>query len=170
MRAGLPFQYNPDTGDMRVSGTAASLAGLEQGLADGDANEIELAIRRLLLIHGIIMLIGGIPLIYLGDELGTLNDYSYKNDPAKGNDSRWVHRPRFNWDAAEKRHDPAAVPGRVYLGLQELVRLRQTHKLFAGGEMRVLDTGNEHLFAFERTNGSHAVRHCQFQRDAPACS
>jgi amylosucrase len=154
---GLPFQYNPDTGDMRISGTAASLAGLEKGIVANDAQEIEFAIRRLLLIHGIIMLIGGIPLIYLGDEIGTLNDYSYQDDPAKAYDSRWVHRPRFNWDDAKKRSDPSTIQGRVYLGFQKLIALRKTHAIFSGGQMRVRETGNDHLFSFERVNGSRAI-------------
>ncbi|HJZ49071.1 MAG TPA: alpha-amylase family protein, partial [Roseiflexaceae bacterium] len=33
---GVPFQENPDTGDARVSGTLASLAGLEQAIQAGD--------------------------------------------------------------------------------------------------------------------------------------
>ena len=91
---GLPFQENPKTGDARISGTCASLAGLEKALFEETAREVDLALRRILLIHGVILTIGGIPLIYLGDEIGTLNQYSYKNDPAKADDSRWVHRPR----------------------------------------------------------------------------
>lgn len=91
---GLPFQENTRTGDCRISGTCASLAGLEKALnEEGDA-EVDLAVRRILLIHGIILSVGGIPLIYLGDEIATLNDYTYRYDPAKAYDSRWVHRPR----------------------------------------------------------------------------
>lgn len=151
---GLPFQFNPDTGDMRISGTGASLAGLEKGLTEKDETEIELAIRRILLIHGIILLIGGIPLIYLGDEIGTLNDYSYTSEKSKAHDSRWVHRARFNWEDAAKRNDAATVQGRVYGGLQSLVRLRKTHPIFAGRTMQVRTAGNDHLFAFERGNAA----------------
>lgn len=154
---GLPFQYNPDTGDMRISGTAASLAGLEKGIAEKSDEEIEFAIRRLLLIHGIIVWIGGIPLIYLGDEIGTVNDYSYENDPAKAYDSRWVHRAQFRWEDAAKRHDPATIPGRVYLGLKRLLELRRTHAVFGGTEMRVREAGNDHLFAFERRHKARVI-------------
>ena len=93
MRAACPFRRTRGTGDARISGTLASLAGLERALHTQDAGEIELAMRRILLLHGIILSVGGIPLIYLGDEVGTLNDYSYRDDPAKVDDSRWVHRP-----------------------------------------------------------------------------
>ena len=74
--AALPFQENPKTGDVRISGTCASLAGLEKALREETPHEVELAIRRILLIHGVILTVGGIPLIYLGDEIGTLNDYT----------------------------------------------------------------------------------------------
>ena len=82
---GVPFQDNPTTGDCRISGTAASLCGLEQH----DPH----AVARLLLMYGVVFSSGGIPLIYLGDEVGTLNDPDYINDPGKAGDSRWVHRP-----------------------------------------------------------------------------
>ncbi len=99
---GVPFQENPDTGDARISGTLASLAGLEQAQQAGDDQQIDLAVRRILLLHSIILSIGGIPLLYLGDEAATLNDYSYVNDPAKADDSRWVHRPKTQLAAAHR--------------------------------------------------------------------
>ena len=102
---GLPFQENPTTGDCRISGSCASLAGLEKALSEEGPNEVELAIRRILLLHGMILTIGGIPLIYLGDEVGTLNNYTYRDDPHKTRDSRWVHRPYVDWNKYEKRSD-----------------------------------------------------------------
>lgn len=154
---GLPFQFNPDTGDMRISGTCASLAGLEKALDETDALQIEYSIRRILLLHGIIALSGGIPLLYLGDEIGTLNEYSYRDDSAKAHDSRWVHRPRFDWTRAALRHDPTTVPGKIYLGLGRLLELRRAHEIFSGGRMRVRDTGNDHVYAFERYNDARVL-------------
>jgi len=148
---GLPFQENPRTGDARISGTLASLAGLEQALLDNDAAEIELAISRILLLHAIILSIGGIPLFYLGDEVGMLNDYGYSQDPAKADDSRWVHRPRLNWAKVEKRHDPETVEGRIYAGLQRLIQVHKATPAFGGVEMEVIETGSEHVFGFVRT-------------------
>ena len=78
---GALFQYNPLTHDARISGTTASLAGLEQAIAKQDDHEIDLAVRRILLLHSVIMTYSGIPLIYMGDELGLFNDSSYLSDP-----------------------------------------------------------------------------------------
>ncbi|HPH97849.1 MAG TPA: alpha-amylase family protein [Anaerolineaceae bacterium] len=155
---GLPFQENPKTGDCRISGTCASLAGLEKALSEEGPFEVELAVRRILLIHGIIMTIGGIPLLYLGDEIGTLNDYGYDADPAKARDSRWVHRPATDWARYERRHDPHTVEGRVFAGIRTLIGLRKGMDAFSGGEMHIFHTGSDHVLGFIRTHaGQRAI-------------
>jgi len=150
---GLPFQENPKAGDMRISGTGASLAGLEKALAEKNELEIEYAIRRIILMHSIILSIGGIPLIYLGDEIGMLNDYGYRDDPAKADDSRWAHRPRANWQKAARRSDGDAVEGRIYQRLQKLIALRKTHPALSGHDTTLLQMANEHAFGYLRRGG-----------------
>jgi glycosidase len=155
---GLPFQENPKTGDCRISGTCASLAGLEKALNEEGPEQIELAIRRILLIHGVILTAGGIPLLYLGDELGTLNDYGYLDDPAHARDSRWVHRPRADWEKYARRDDPTCPEGRVYQGLRSLIALRKESDAFSGGELVIIPTENDHVLGFiRRHDGQRAV-------------
>ncbi len=153
---GLPFQYNPTTHDMRVSGTCASLAGLEKALREETDTQTELAIRRILLVHSIIMSIGGIPLIYFGDEVGTRNDYDYRSDPAKADDSRWVHRPVSDWDKIALRHDKDTIEGQVYTRLRHLIGLRKATPTFAGGETEIIDTSNPHVFGYVRQGVGHS--------------
>jgi glycosidase len=147
---GLPFQENPKTGDARISGMAASLVGLEKALNEETEVEVELAIRRLLLIYAVILTANGIPLIYLGDEIGTLNDYRFRDDPAKVNDSRWVHRPVTDWEKMARRLDPASLEGQVYQRLGRLITLRKDHAAFGGDDLQVIDTGNEHVLGYVR--------------------
>jgi glycosidase len=154
---GLPFQENPKTGDMRISGTCASLAGLEKALKEETKTEVELAIRRILLIHGIILTIGGIPLIYLNDEIGRLNDYTFRENPAKAHDSRWVHRPTTDRDLIALRDDENTVQGRVFQNLKELVDLRKSHPVFSGGELQVINTGSNHVLGYMRVHNSSRV-------------
>jgi amylosucrase len=149
---GLPFQENPRTGDARISGTLASLAGLEEALHRDDPQLLDLAIRRIHLLYAIIFSMGGTPLIYLGDEVGTLNDYSYRTDPAKAEDSRWVHRPEIDWGQMERRHDPTSVEGRIYGGIQKLIEIRQQTPLLGGHEMDVVYLDNDRVFAYVRTS------------------
>jgi amylosucrase len=94
--------YNPKNGDGRITGSAASLLGLEKALEQEDTRKIDQAISKILMLHGIILSYGGIPLIYAGDEIGTLNDYSFTKDFDHKNDSRWVNRPMQDWKTIEK--------------------------------------------------------------------
>ncbi len=154
---GVPFQENPTTGDARVSGTLASLAGLEAALQASDPQGVELALRRILLLHSIIMSIGGIPLIYLGDELGTLNDYSYALNPAEADDSRWIHRPRLDEARLARRGDPTTIEGRVFAGVRRLIALRKAQPALWNGAMDLIDAGNPHLFGYARDHGGQRV-------------
>ncbi len=147
---GLPFQFNPATGDMRISGTCASLAGLEKALREETDAEVELALRRVLLIHSVILSIGGIPLLYLGDEVATLNDYSYRSDPAKADDSRWAHRPETDWERMARRTEEHTIEGRLYARLRHLIGLRKQRLACGGGETEIIDTGNPHVFGYVR--------------------
>ena len=154
---GLPFQEDPKTGDCRISGTCASLAGMEKAINEEGDLEVELAVRRILLIYGIIFSVGGIPLIYLGDEIATLNDYTYRNDPAKAHDSRWVHRPRADVARYSRRDNPASVEGRVYQGLRTLIGLRKKRMAFYGGAMEVIPTENEHVLGYIRNHADQRI-------------
>jgi amylosucrase/maltose alpha-D-glucosyltransferase/alpha-amylase len=135
----------------------ASLTGVEKALEDDNAAELELSIRRTLLLHGIIITMGGIPLIYLGDEIAMLNDYSYDTDAAKVGDSRWLHRTRFDWARAEQRRDPESVPGRIHQSLLRLIQLRHQNLAFARSDTEVTETGNKHVFGFFRSNDQQVV-------------
>jgi amylosucrase len=146
---GVPFQDNPRTGDCRISGTTASLAGLESGQ--------EGALERVLLAYSVAMSTGGIPLIYLGDEVGQLNDYSYINDPAKMDDSRWVNRPRYPAARYAERHDKSTVPGRLYAGFQHLIKLRKSTEELAGGRAVGFYTANPAILGYQRPGPSSAV-------------
>jgi len=154
---GLPFQFNPRTRDARISGTCASLAGLEKALREETETEVELAIQRILLVHSIILTIGGIPLIYLGDEVGTLNDYRYRDDPTKAADSRWVHRPVADWGRIARRTEESTIEGRIYSKLRRLIELRKENPAFAGGETEIVDTDNPHVFGYVRHHDDQRV-------------
>lgn len=154
---GLPFQFNPDNGDLRVSGTLASLAGLEQALTRGDPQLIEMAVRRINLLRSIMLSIGGIPLIYLGDEWGMLNDYTFLDDPSKAADSRWVHRSRRHWEAGDDPTDADTLQWRFFSEMVRLIGIRKNSPALYNGGMRVVATGNPHLFAYVRENQGQRI-------------
>ena len=216
---GLSFQYNPVTRDMRICGTAASLAGIERrrptnprggasvedggnsgrpseasagsnraaaatsescvcrapaphsidGEDDGDSGRFpadqnhgaderqETALRRLLLLYGIEFSAGGIPLIYLGDELAMENDPDWAKDPAHAGDSRWVHRLRFQSDLFEERDAPETVTGQVFGRFKTMVAARAAHPVFAVQELDVLESGHPSILRLRKTTAEEAL-------------
>ena len=156
---GALFQVNEATGDKRISGTFASLAGLEQALAMGDQRLVDRAVDRILLGHALIASFGGIPLIYMGDELGLLNDYGYLDDRDHAHDSRWVHRPRMDWALADKaRADGDGPAARIYEGTREILARRAATDAFHGGFATwVRPPLKKELFVFQRSAPSSPV-------------
>ncbi|EDL56421.1 alpha-amylase family glycosyl hydrolase [Gimesia maris] len=152
---GVPFQENHETGDMRISGTMASLAGLEQAIEEDNEEKKELALRRMLLLHGVSLSIGGIPLLYLGEEWGMLNDYDFVKDPAKAGDSRWIHRPKMQWQFLEELDDHiksgnGSIRSTIFRSTQKLIALRKSLPALAGQDMELIATANEHILGYVR--------------------
>ena len=148
---GLPFSQNEKTGDARISGSLASLVGLQYALETGNENATADAVKIILLLHGMILSFGGIPLLYYGDEIGTINDDSYKNDPSKAGDSRWVHRPIINWDKAALRHSSGTVEYEIFSALKRMIAVRKEIEVFADFNNReLIEVDNPHLFVFGR--------------------
>ncbi len=150
---GLAFMPNDTTGDARICGSLASLVGLESALESKDQKLIATAISRILLMHSIILSFGGIPLIYNGDALGVLNDYSFYHDPSKCNDNRWVHRPKINWDRAELRRKQGTVEFSIFTAMTKMIAIRKEISAFADFNNReILQLDHEYLLAFVRFN------------------
>jgi amylosucrase len=148
---GLVFQENPATGDRRISGMAASLAGIEAALESGDAGHLDVAIRRLLLAYHIVLGFGGLPLIWMGDELAMINYYAYADNPEHAEDNRWVHRPPMNWDQAEQRHVLGSVEHRVWHAIRHAVTVRASLPCLDGSvETEVMDPVNPSVLVFLR--------------------
>ncbi|SNY94808.1 amylosucrase [Flagellimonas pacifica] len=149
---GLLFMYNPKTGDGRITGSAASLLGLEKALVSKNNKLINEAISKIIMLHGIILAYGGIPMVYAGDEIGTLNDYSFKEDVAKKDDSRWVNRPKQDWNLISNLEDKTLAQSKIFKTLKKLIAARKKYPVFADNNNLVIHrTGNDHIFAFERT-------------------
>ena len=134
------YNDDPTTGDARFCGTTASMCGLETARTD---EKRALAVRKDLMLHAMMLFQSGIPMLYSGDEIGQLNDYSYKDDPARAGDSRYVHRGKLPWDRAAQRSDLSTPAGQIFSGLHELESLRREHVAFeASADVWTLDTGD----------------------------
>ena len=95
----------------------------------------------------------GIPVIYSGDEIGQLNDYSYHENPEKAADSRYLHRGDFRWDLAENRHRPETVQGKLFPAFNHLEKLRKAHSVFnSDASLHTIDTWDSSILALVREN------------------
>jgi amylosucrase len=154
---GLPFGENPKTGDARISGSLASLVGLEAALESQDAAAIDDAIKTIVLLHGVILSFGGIPLLYYGDAIGALNSLEYLADSSKAADNRWMNRSNFDWNKAKKRHQTGTVEQRIFSALKKLIVLRKETTAFADMDNRqLLDVDTPNLLVFSRVDPSNS--------------
>lgn len=150
---GVPFQYNERTGDMRISGTMASLTGLEQAIDLDNKLFREMALLRIRMLYAVLSSIGGIPLIFIGEEWGLFNDYSYLNDPDKKDDSRWVHRLQMDWSILKKgRAKP--YQQRINRELKTLFALRKKIAALSSSTMELLPIEGPSILAYRRWNES----------------
>ncbi len=124
------YNADPVTGDARFCGTTASMCGIEKAGFEQDEAAMEMAVQKDLMLHAYMFMQSGIPVLYSGDEIGQVNDYSYKEDPNKAADSRYIHRGAMNWKLAENRTDAASVEGKMFQGLDKLEQIRRTEKVF----------------------------------------
>ena len=124
------YNDDPVTMDARFCGTTASMCGIESALYEKDANKLEEAVRTDLMLHAYMLVQSGIPMLYSGDEVGQLNDYTYKENPSKAVDSRYLHRGAFQWEAADKCKDTDTVEGKLFTTLSALEKVRRTESVF----------------------------------------
>lgn len=149
---GENYQFNDISKDARTNGTTASLLGLEKATDENYQYEQYISIKRILLAHALIFSHRGIPLIYSGDEIATLNDQSYLDDPNKKSEGRWVHRPIFNWVRAESRKDNTTFEGKVFDGLKQMITIRKEHNVFNGDvEATVIENNDISVYSFSKS-------------------
>ena len=124
------YNDDPVTQDARFCGTTASMCGIESAGFEQDEEKMEAAIRLDIMLHAYMLMQSGIPMLYSGDEIGQVNDYTYKEDPDKCADSRYIHRGAFRWDLAKKRKNKGTVEGQLFQSLGYLEKLRKQEKVF----------------------------------------
>jgi amylosucrase len=150
--SGALFSVNPKTQDARISGSLASLCGLEKAIQQNDRIEIDLAIRRILLMQAHSFFIGGIPMIFYGDEMGYTNDYSYLQDPVNSYDNRWMHRPIISWEKNERINVEGSEEQIVFTSTKKLIKIRKNLALVSDlKNLSWMSTHNFNVVGYVRT-------------------
>jgi amylosucrase len=165
---GALFSVNDKTGDARISGSLASLCGLEKALEQKDEAAIALSIQKILLMQAHSFFLGGVPMLFYGDECGYTNDYSYLKDEGKSYDNRWMHRPLIDWKKNKKIEKEGTVEQIIFSSTQKLISIRKQLAVIADkSNITWLTPHNIHVAAYLRQqNGSRFFGVFNFKNEA----
>ena len=145
------YNDDPRLGDARLTGTTASLCGIEASEYEKNDWKLDRAIRLDIMLHAFLLTQSGIPVLYSGDEIGQLNDYTYHEDPDKWDDSRYLHRGSLHWDEVAMRNDPKTRQGRLFQAITKLVKIRKEHAVFESeADTWLLEPYNDHVLGIGR--------------------
>lgn len=145
------YNNDPRIGDARLCGTTASLCGIEAALAENNDDKLKKAVDCDIMLHAYMLTQSGIPVLYSGDEIGQLNDYSYHDNPEKSVDSRYLHRGKFNWQLADKCNDSYTVQGKIFQSILKLEKCRAENDVFsADADFQAVDTGSDNILGICR--------------------
>lgn len=159
---GALFSSNPKTGDARISGTLASLCGLEKALIEGNGPAIDQSLQKILMMQAHSIFLGGLPMLFYGDEVGYTNDYSYQHDPGKSYDNRWMHRPVIDWEKVNRKKVEGTVEQQIFEGTKRLLQIRKENELFSDlSNITWMSPHNIHVAGFVRRMGNERM-YCLF--------
>lgn len=159
---GALFSINPKTQDARISGTLASLCGLESALENNLKEEIQAALDKIILMQGHSFFIGGLPMLFYGDEVGYLNDYTYLRDKGRHYDNRWMHRPIIDWNINALIQKTGTTQEYIYKATQRLLEIRRRLSVVTDlNNIEWLPEENVHISGYLRYNDS-CVLFCLF--------
>lgn len=151
---GALFSSNPKTGDARISGSLASLCGLEKSIDASNPDAINTSIQKIILMQAHSLFLGGLPMLFYGDEAGYTNDYSYLQDEGKSYDNRWMHRPRIDWNKNNRTKQSGAIEQQIFSATQKLISLRKALPMVADhSNLQWMTPHNIHVAGYIRQLG-----------------
>ncbi len=153
------YNDDPRLKDARLCGTTASLCGVEAALYEQDEMKTDRTLRLDIMLHAFLFTQSGIPVLYSGDEIAQLNDYTYHEDPLKREDSRYLHRGSLNWEDAKKRRKKTSVQGRMFSAIRKLEKIHSEYKVFDNAaDIWIVETYNDHVLGIGRyMNGEKLI-------------
>lgn len=166
------YNDDPVTQDARFCGTTASMCGIESAGFEQNEEKMEAAIRLDIMLHAYMLMQSGIPMLYSGDEIGQVNDYTYKENPDKCADSRYIHRGAFRWELAKKRRGKRSVEGRIFQALDYLEKLRKQERVFdADANVYTYETWQPGIICIVRESaGARMIGVFNFTKDGKTVS
>ena len=119
------------------------------------------AIRKITMLHAMMLFQSGIPVLYSGDEIGQTNDWDYKLDSNKIQDSRYLHRGRMPWEQVPEIENPESSQAQIFHGLSKLETIRKTHPAFSSqADFWTFDTGSDRVLGIARYHQGEMLIGC----------
>lgn len=147
---GASFQAADANAVHGTVGMTASLCGMSSAKS---YQERRAAQQRILLLYGLALCFGGLPVIYMGDEIGQGNFDDYALNPAAKNDSRWLQRPFLDAVGFQQRNDERFLAGDFFHSLRHLLaRRRETSQIAASMPRYIIPSQKKELLIFGRGN------------------
>ena len=145
------YNDDPRLGDARLCGTTASLCGIEAAEYEKNEWKVKRGISLDIMLHAFLLTQSGIPVLYSGDEIGQLNDYTYHDDPIKADDSRYLHRGDMNWEEAELRNVEGTRENIIFKALRQLEEIRAEYCVFENeADAWIIEPWNDHILGIGR--------------------
>ena len=154
------YNDDPVLQDARLCGTTASLCGLEAAGFEQNEEKTAQAIQRIEMLNAYLFIQSGIPVIYSGDEIGQVNDYSYKEseDYDRRSDSRYIHRGHFRWDPEPEKDKKGTVQNRIFASMKKMEELKFKYRPFDGeADVWTEETYDTALLCVCRKSGNEMV-------------
>lgn len=154
------YNDDPVLRDARLCGTTASLCGLEAAGFEQNEEKTAQAIQRIEMLNAYLFIQSGIPVIYSGDEIGQVNDYSYKEseDYDRRSDSRYIHRGHFRWDLEPAKDKKGTVQNRIFASMKKMEELKFKYRPFDGeADVWTEETYDTALLCVCRKSGNEMV-------------
>jgi amylosucrase len=104
------------------------------------------------------LLLGGIPMLYYGDEVAYTNDYSYLHDSGKNYDNRWMHRPMIDWQKNELRKKKNTIEHSIFSGIRKLIIIRKSYQIFGDfNNIEWISPHNIHIAGYIRFDKDNRI-------------
>ena len=150
---GAAFQASDTNVVHGTNGMTAALVGLTSAQT---TDELNAATSRLVMMHSLSLFVGGLPLIYMGDEWGQGNTSASEIAQRQGPDGRELHRPMFDEVGFANRHNLETTQGQIFAALRAFIQAKKQYaELNARHSLRVWDTGSSAVLGLHR--GENAV-------------
>jgi len=157
---GAAFQASDANAVHGTNGMAAALVGL---MSADTPEKFAAATSRFNLLQSLSLFVGGLPLIYMGDEFGQGNASAAELAARQGPDGRELHRPVFDQALFAQRHDLRTTAGAIYSTLRAFVNAKKQHSaLSAEHVLRLIPSEHPAVLVLQR--GEQALGLFNFSR------